>query len=45
MQSPVHRQAILTGGFEHIGVGVVRGRPGKANSKSALYTVVLAAKS
>lgn len=44
MQSSVHRQAILTGGFEHIGVGVVCGRPGKANSKSAPSTVVLAAK-
>ena len=44
MASPVHRQTILNGAFEHIGVGVVRGRPRSPTRKSATYTVVLGSK-
>lgn len=44
MRSSTHRQTLLTGAFEHIGIGMVRGRPGKAGKHAATYTVDLGAK-
>ncbi len=41
MKSKKHRSNILTGDFEHLGVGAARGRPGNATQKSsATYTFV-----
>ena len=41
MKSKKHRANILTGDFEHVGVGAARGRPGNAaQESSATYTMV-----
>lgn len=45
MRSPTHRRNILTRTYQHAGVGVTRGRPGRPNSDaSATFTLVFGSK-